>query len=89
MSGGAVLGLLAVVFGTIALLAWFLARKATRAGEMEAEAVAEARRAEATAAAAESDRKAIERMADAQAASVGEPADRIRKRMHKRPANTR
>lgn len=78
-----------IVLAVVVLMILAITRAAKRGGEMEERAEAEARRAEATAHAADDDRKAHERMADAQAASVGEPVSSVRDRMRKRPASTR
>ena len=89
MTGLQTLAAMGTLVAAIGLVLWAALRASSRAGEMEERAVAEARRAEAEAAKAESDRQAHERMANAKAASVGEPADRIRERLRKRPASTR
>ncbi len=78
-----------IILAVIGLMVFALTRAAKRGGEMEERAETEARRAVATEAAVETDRKATERMADAQAASVSEPADRVRERLRRRPPTTR
>ena len=89
MNGLQALAAMGVLIAAVALVLWAALRASSRAGAMEERAVAEARQAEAIAASAESDRKAHERMANAKAASVGEPAQSVRERMRKRDPGTR
>lgn len=77
------------VVAVFALMIRALARASARGGQMEERAEQAEATTQATARAAESERKAHERMADVEAASVGEPADRIRERMRARDPKTK
>lgn len=72
-----------------ALIVWAALRASSRAGAAEERAEQAEAMARAVDGAAEVDRKAHERMADAQAASVGEPVSSARERMRKRDPKTR
>lgn len=79
--------------GAVVLIAlvvvWSALRASGRAAAAEANEAAHKRLVEAIEQEKRADAERIARMADAAAASVDEPASRIRDRMRKRPANTR
>ncbi|MES2814481.1 MAG: hypothetical protein V4720_06265 [Pseudomonadota bacterium] len=86
MSGVYVAAGLALFIGGLVLV---LMKAAARGGRMEEAAQNVADKAKAAADLARQDQQAIGRMADADAASVGQPADRVRDRLRKRPPTTR
>jgi ABC-type bacteriocin/lantibiotic exporter with double-glycine peptidase domain len=81
--------LMAASVALIAGLVWSAVRRSKRQGAAEANAEAEKRQMEAIKQSETIKDATLARMADADAASVSQPADRIRERMRKRPANTR
>lgn len=81
--------LMGAVCLVIAVLLWAVIRGGKREGAAEAKVEAREQTIAAVQKAAEADRKATERMADAQAASVSEPVSSARERMRKRPPGTR
>lgn len=81
--------LMGAVCFVIAVLLWAVIRGGKREGAAEAKVEARDQTIAAVEKAAEADRKATERMADVQAASVGEPVQSARDRMRKRPTGTR
>lgn len=84
----AIAGMGAVVVIALAVV-WSALRASGRAAAAEANEAAHKRLVEAIEQEKKADAERIARMADAAAASVDEPASRIRDRMRKRPANTR
>jgi biopolymer transport protein ExbB/TolQ len=78
-----------VTLAVFAFLIWAIMRAAARGGQMEERAEQAEDTARAVQRDAESDRQATERMADVQAASVGEPVQSARERMRARPRDTR
>jgi hypothetical protein len=89
VTGWATLGVMGAVCFTIALFLWAVIAGAKKQGAAEANADAEKRQTEAMKQSNEVKDERLARMADAAAASVSEPADSVRERMRKRPANTR
>lgn len=80
---------MAVICLIAAFLVYAALRASGRAAAAEANEAAHKRLVEAIEQEKRADAERIARMADAAAASVDEPASRIRDRMRKRPANTR
>jgi hypothetical protein len=89
MSGSFWVGVASVTLVALLFLFRHIMRQSGQHAALEEREAFQRREAEAIAASAESDRKAHERMANAKAASVGEPAQSVRERMRKRDPRTR